>query len=334
MNHGKNKELEKLINNNHNNIAGIVILKNGATLYENYFNKCSADSRIHVYSVSKSIISILIGIAMDKGHINSVNQRVLDFFSDYMPKRNEKVIQNITLKDMLTMSVPYKYKFPPYTHIRYFMSNDWVKFALNLIGGRKPVGEFKYTPLIGPDIFSGIIKKATGQSVLGFATENLFYPLGITVDSSIVFRTAKEQFAFNKATNISGWVSDQMGINAGGWGLTLSAMDMAKIGQLYLDGGLWGEKQIVSTSWIDESTKEHSRWKEINLAYGYLWWIIDNKEQAFAAIGDGGNMIYVNTKKDIVVSIASLFDPKVKDRARLVQDRIDIISEIANAAFS
>jgi len=321
------KTLEKIINSEHSNIIGVVVLKNGDMQYESYFNNCNTNSRIHVYSVSKSIISILIGIAIDKGHITSVNQKILDFFPNYTTKKNEQTIRNVTIRDMLTMSVPYKYKFLPYTHIRYFMSSDWIKFTLNLIGGKKPIGEFRYTPLIGPDIFSGILVKSTGQSVFDFATENLFSPLGITVEGNVIFRTAKEQFAFNKATDISGWVSDKMGINSGGWGLTLSPMDMAKIGQLYLDGGIWGKEQIVSTSWIDESTREHSRWKEINFAYGYLWWVIDNKEHTFAAIGDGGNMIYVNTKKNLVVSIASLFDPKVKGRAGLVQNRIEFIKK-------
>ena len=323
------KELTNAIKNNHNNIIGMVVLKNGDTLYESYFNNCTADSRIHVYSISKSIISILIGIAIDKGHIKSVNQKILDFFPNYIPKRNNKTIQTITIKDMLTMSVPYKYKFPPYTHIRYFMSNDWIKFTLNLIGGKKPIGEFRYAPLIGPDIFSSILVKATGQSVLDFATENLFTPLGITVESNVIFRTAKEQFAFNKATNISGWVSDRMGINSGGWGLSLSPMDMARIGQLYLDGGVCNGRQIVSTDWIDESINEHSysKWEKFNLAYGYLWWIVDGKERIFAAIGDGGNMIYVNKSKNIVVSIASLLDSKVKDRGGLVQSRLELVEK-------
>ncbi|MCL2427517.1 MAG: beta-lactamase family protein [Oscillospiraceae bacterium] len=323
------KEIEKIISSEHSNIAGVVVLKNGDTKCESYFNNCNANSRIHVYSVSKSIISALIGIAIDKGCIQSIDQKILDFFPNYTPKKNEWTIQDVTIRDMLTMSVPYKYKYPPYTHIRYFMSSDWIKFTLDLTGGKKTIGEFRYAPLIGPDILSGILVKATGESVLDFATKNLFSPLGITVKSSIVFRTAKEQFAFNKATNISGWASDKNGINSGGWGLTLSPMDMAKVGQLYLDGGVWGGKQIVSTDWVDESTKEHSysRWKEFNLAYGYLWWVIDNNERTFAAIGGGGNMVYVNRSKNIVVSIASLFDPKVKDRAGLVQNRISFIKK-------
>lgn len=324
MNQAKVTELEKKINNDYSNIAGIVVLKDGKTQYENYFNECNATSRIHVYSVTKSIISILIGIAMDKGFIKSTNQKVLDFFTDYIIKRREKTIQNVTLKNLLTMTAPYKYKFfAPY--IKYFTSDDYVKFSLDLLGGRGKIGKFRYTPLIGPDILSGILVKATGQSVFDFATENLFSPLGITVESNLIFHSKEEQLAFNKANNISGWVADSTGVNTAGWGLTLSPGDMAKIGQLYLDGGRWNGKQIVSASWIDESIKEHSRWEKYNLSYGYLWWV--ENENGFSAMGDGGNVIYVNTKKRIVVSIASFFIPKVTDRIDFIKEYIEPIFE-------
>ena len=76
----------------------------------------------------------------------------------------------------------------------------------------------------------------------------------------------KEQSAFNKSTNISGWVADKAGVNAGGWGLTLSTMDMARIGRLLSCNGRWDSKQIVSADWIAESTAEHSRWEKMNLS--------------------------------------------------------------------
>ncbi|MNI44515.1 hypothetical protein D3C76_1602400 [compost metagenome] len=100
---------------------------------------------------------------------------------------------------------------------------------------------------------------------------------------------------------------------------------MAKIGQLCLDGGMWNGTQIVSTTWIDESTKEHSRWEKLNLSYGYLWWIENGS--GYAAMGDGGNVIYVNTNKKIVVAIVSLFVPKVKDRIELIKEYIEPILE-------
>lgn len=323
MNKEKILELENIINSNYKNIAGMVVLKDGKTLYENYFNDCTANSKIHVYSVTKSIISILIGIAIDKGYIKSVDQKVLDFFPDYVVKKREKVIQKITLKDLLTMTAPYKYKFNPY--IKYFTSDDFVKFSLDLLGGKDNIGKFKYAPLIGPDIFSGILVNTTGQSVLDFARENLFNPLGITVEGNVTFDSKEEQLAFNNSKDISGWVADSTGINTGGWGLTLSAIDMAKIGQLYLDNGLYNEKQIVSKKWIEDSTKEHSRWKKLNIPYGYLWWISDDIDYGYAAMGDGGNIIFVNKDKKIVVSIASLFAPRVMDRIEFIKKYIEPI---------
>lgn len=316
-------KMEKKIRDKYKNIAGIVVFKEGETCYENYFLDCSLMSRIHVYSVTKSILSILVGIAIDQGYIKSVDQKVLDFFPDYRVKRREKTIQDITLKHLLTMTAPYKYKFAPY--IKYFTSNNFVDFTLDLLGGRGMVGEFRYTPLIGPDILTGILTNATKQSVLEFATNHLFSPLGITVEHAITFQSKEEQLAFNKSTNISGWVTDGFGNNTGGWGLTLSPMDMAKIGQLYLDGGVCKDKQIVSNKWIEESTKQHSRWEKYNLSYGYLWWVEEGA--SFSAMGDGGNVIYVNKEKRIVVSIASLFKPRVTDRIEFIKQFIEPIVE-------
>lgn len=325
MNLEKITELEKKIQKDYSNTAGIVVQKEGKILYENYFNECNADSRIHVYSVTKSIVSILIGIAIDKGKIKNIDQKVLDFFPDYTVKSREKTIQNITLKNLLTMTAPYKYRVAPY--IKYFTSDDCVKFTLDLLGGRGKIGEFRYTPLIGPDIMSGILVRATGQSVFDFAAENLFAPLGITVERNLIFHNKEEQMEFNKSKTISGWATDTGGINTGGWGLTLSPLDMAKIGQLYLNDGMWDGKQIVSAKWLDESTKIHSQWKKQNLNYGYLWWIMDKKDHVCAAMGDGGNVIYFHKKKNMVISIASFFVPKAKDRLELIREYIEPIFE-------
>ena len=325
MKQDKVRKLEDKINKDYNNIAGIVVLKDVEIQYENYFNGCSRESTIHIYSVTKSIVSILIGIAIDKGYIKSVDQKVLDFFPNYIVKKREKSIQNITLKNLITMTAPYKYIIPPY--IKYFTSNDMVNFSLNYLGGLGKIGKFKYTPLIGPDILSGILANVTGQSVLDFARENLFTPLGINIYGNIRFNSKEEQLAFNNATNISGWVVDSCGINTAGWGLTLSSMDMAKIGKLYLDGGIYNGKQIVSRKWIEESTTEHSRWKKLNLPYGYLWWINNDIEDGFAAMGDGGNVIYVNKDRNIVVAITSLFKRNVTDRIDFIKNYIEPIFE-------
>lgn len=323
MNQEKIIELEKAINSNYNNTTGIIALKDGKTLYENYFNGYTAADPVHVASVTKSIFSALIGIAIDNGYIKSIDQKVLEFFPDYKVKRGEETIQKVAIKDMLTMTAPYKYKSEPYE--KFFASDNWLKAALDLLGGKGQIGEFIYSAMIGTHILSGILVQATGQSVLDFAAEKLFIPLGINVGENVVLHNKEEHLAFLKDKNARGWVVDSKGINPAGWGLTMTPTDMAKIGQLYLDGGVWKDKQIISSQWIDESTKKHSQWGK--LSYGYLWWIIDDKEHIYAALGDGGNVIYVNTKKKIVVSIASLFMPRAKDRLELIKGYIEPMLE-------
>lgn len=318
-------KMEKVINNSYSNIGGIVALKKGEKVYENYFNEFTSDNNVHIFSVTKSIISILIGIAIARGNIESVDKRVLDYFPEYEVQKGEKTIFSITIRDLLTMTAPYKYKSDSNAiYSKYFESSDWVKSSLDYLGGSGKIGEFRYTPIIGPDILSGILVKATGQSVIDFANENLFLPLRITAKDNIIFHNKEEQMAFYKAKNPSGWVMATNGVNTAGWGLSLTALDMAKIGQLYLNDGMWEGKQIVSESWINESTVAHSKGKEWKLSYGYLWWIIDEKEHIYAAMGDGGNIIYVNESKEMVVSISSIYEAKAKDRIKLIREYVEV----------
>lgn len=326
MKQEKITELTQTVCRDYGNIAGMVVQKNGKTAYEEYFNGTTPEHALHVFSVTKSVVNALIGIALDQGYLKSVDQKVLEFFPDYTVKRGEKTIQRVTLRDILTMTAPYKYKSAPYT--KYFASESWVKAALDLLGGKGEIGRFRYAPLIGPDILTGILAKATGRSVLDFARENLFTPLGIQVDHDIVFKSKEEQLAImTKESDISGWIADPQGINTAGWGLFLTPTDMAKLGQLYLNRGAWNGRQLLSAEWIDESTREHSRWDELGLKYGYLWWVIDEEERSFAAMGDGGNVIYVNPAKDLVIAIASRFMPRPRDRIAFIKEVLEPMFE-------
>ena len=124
----------------------------------------------------------------------------------------------------------------------------------------------------------------------------------------------------DKATR--GWVVDPQGNHMASWGLFLTPREMVRLGQLCLQGGVWKGKRIVSPEWIAESTREQSRCAQFgNLAYGYLWWILD--EDRFAVLGDGGNVIYINRKRNMVVAIASLFLPDAKDRIEWIQTQIE-----------
>ncbi len=317
----KIKQLESLIQNEYTNFAGMVILKDEEIVYEQYFNDHTQNDTFHIFSATKSVISILIGIAIDKGYIKSVDQKVLEFFPNYTLKRGEKTLQTVTLKHLLTMTAPFKFKYSPYTKV--CSQTDWVNATLDLLGGKKPVGEFRYMATIGPDILSGILRQATGQTVLEFAQQYLFNPLNIKIDSNIYLYDADVHVSFIKNNDASGWVADENQTNTAGWGLTLSTRDMAKIGQLYLNEGVWNEKQIVSKEWVRESTREHSRWAKEDLPYGYLWWT--KIANGYAAMGDSGNIIYVNSKDNLVISIAALFKPRAKLVVGLIEDIIEPI---------
>ncbi|MDO5602344.1 MAG: serine hydrolase domain-containing protein, partial [Oscillospiraceae bacterium] len=198
-----------------------------------------------------------------------------------------------------------------------------VTASLDLLGGKQKVGDFRYAPVIGIDILSGILVNTTGRSVLSFAQEHLFSPLEISVENNIFFDTKEDQMHFYKQKGMNGWVVDPKGTNTAGWGLSLTAMDMAKLGLLYLQQGRWNGQQLVSQTWVSESTKTQSVWEKCGLKYGYLWWVIDEMEHSFAALGDGGNAIYVNPKYNIVVALSSVFAPRVKDRIDFIKNDIE-----------
>lgn len=312
-------KLKQQINRDYGNIAGMIVQKNGTKVYEKYFNGYTADNAVHVYSVTKSVLSALIGIAIDQGYIGSLDQKVLAFFPDYQVKDGEKTIQKITLKHLMTMTAPYKYETEPYE--LFFTSQNPIQDALDLLGGNGIIGEFNYSAIGGTHILAGILARATGQSILDFAEKYLFAPMGITVPHNLLLRSEEEHMRVMNDKTTRGWVVDPQGINTGSWGLFLTPEDMAKIGQLHLDGGRWLGKQLVSAAWIAESTKEHSRWDK--LLYGYLWWIIDDQAHSFAALGDGGNVIYVNNKNNMVIAIASLLVPDARDCIELIKTMIE-----------
>ena len=318
-------KMEKVISGSYGNSAGVVVRKGGRVIYENYWNGCTRDTAVHVFSVTKSIISLLIGIALDNGAIHSVDEKILEFFPNYSVIKGEKTIQDITIRDLLTMTAPYKFKVENYE--KYFSNDNWVNASLDLLGGKEKIGTFRYAPLIGPDILSGILVHSTGQSVLDFANKELFQPLDIKVDSSIIFHNKEEQLAFYKEKNVHGWVADPNGINTAGWGLNLTTMEMAKIGQLCANNGMWNGKQVVSEKWLRESTSKQSICDQLKLSYGYLWWILDEKKHCFAAMGDGGNVIYVNAKNNMVISLSSLFVPNAKNRIKLIKEYIEPVFE-------
>ena len=170
------------------------------------------------------------------------------------------------------------------------------------------------------------------NSTVDYANENLFKPLGIALHENYYAETAREhkQFTIGKTPKENIWFTDSDGLGTPGYGLCMSAEDMAKIGLPCLNTGRYGDKQIVSSQRIEEMTRprtvesDHFR----GMDYGYLWWIIDREKNIYAAIGNSGNVIYVNPEQDIVVAVASYFKPTVFDRVDFIREYVEpVISE-------
>lgn len=307
------------------NICQIVAYKQNEKVYSDTWNDYKESDACHVMSVTKSVVSLLIGIAIGQRLIRSVEQKVLDFFPEYQMKRGEKTIQQVTLKHLLTMTAPYKYKSEPWTKV--CLSDDWTKAALDLLGGRAGMtGTFKYSTL-GIHILTGIIAKTSGMNPVDYANTYLFEPLGIEKHQNYLAETKEEHVAFtlSKEPKEKVWFCDPKGVGTAGYGLCLSAADMAKIGQIYLNKGMYGNQRIVSERWIEESTCPHFQCDEKfqNMSYGYLWWVLDKDRKRYAAIGDGGNVIYVNTEDSIVITVAATFKPAVYDRIPFIQKYVE-----------
>ena len=319
------KELYEFIREQQPNICQMVCLKNGKEVYSAEWNNYKRTDTCHVMSATKSIVALLVGIAIDKGFIKSIDQPILEFFPDYKIKRGEKTIQKVTIKHLLTMTAPYKYKYEPWTKI--CSTDDWTVSALDFLGGRKGLtGEFKYATL-GIHILTGIISKTSGLKAVDFANQYLFEPLGVEIHTNYLAETADEHKHFTtcKEPKTNVWFCDPKGIGAAGYGLCFSAVDMAKIGQLCLEHGVHDGKQIVSSRWIDEITTPNYKCGEefANMSYGYLWWIIDEKKHIYAALGNSGNVIYVNPSENIVIGVTSYFKPTVFDRVDFIQKYVE-----------
>ena len=275
-------------------------------------------------SATKSIVALLVGIAVDRGQIASIDDKVLSYFPDYQVKRGEKTIYDVTIRHLLTMRAPYKGKGDPWSKV--CISENWTYASLDFLGGRGGLtDEFNYKTVC-LHILSGILYKATGMTTVEYANEYLFKPLGIAPHENYYAKSAEEHkhFTMDKEPKTNVWFADRDGLGTPGYGLCMCAKDMAKIGQLCLNEGVWEGKQIISASWIKDMTRprkiEGQMWR--GMMYGYLWWITNPEKNIYAAIGNSGNVIYVNPDKNVVVSVASYFKPTIFDRVDFIEEYV------------
>lgn len=306
---------------NESNICQICAVRNGKTVYEDCWHGFKQDDPVNVNSVTKGVMAILAGIAVDKGAIKDIDEKVITFFPDYQVKRGEKTIYDVTVRHLLTMTAPYKGKSEPWKKV--CTSDDWTRAALDILGGRKGItGEFRYSTL-GIQILAGIIERATGEKCIDIANRDLFIPLGIPKHALHGDSSKDDQFDFfmNKGPRKNEWYSDPQDTVTAGWGLCASGRDLARIGDMVLNKGEYAGKRILSEKWTEQMITPCLKLGERFgfMEYGFLWYRPHENREVYAAIGDCGNIIYVNREKNISVGVTGTFKPRIFDRVEFIE---------------
>lgn len=319
------KTVQTKMKDTESNICQIAVIKDGSLVLSETYNGYSKDECCHIASATKSIVGLLVGIAVDQGKIGSIDDKVLSYFPEYVPKRGEKTIQEVTVRHLLTMRAPYKGKGDPWTKV--CSSPDWTNASLDFLGGRKGLtDEFDYRTVC-LHILSGILHRATGMTPQEYAGRFLFSPLGIAPREDFYAANAQEhvRFTIDKSPKGKLWFVDPQGLGTPGYGLCMSAEEMCRIGQLCLQKGEYAGKRVVSESWVDAMTRPREAGGPMfrGMSYGYLWWVIHPDDNIYAAIGDSGNVIYVSPKENIVVAVSSFFKPSVMDRVDFIESFIE-----------
>jgi CubicO group peptidase (beta-lactamase class C family) len=261
-------------------IDSLQLVRNGVLILDAYFYPYLGDRAHDVASVTKSVTSTLVGIAVDQGLL-SLDQGVVAFFPELVPAPSPDGRSDIELRHLLSMTSGLDCGRGPGEPELYEMiaSDHYVKYALELPMAVPPGSQFAYCSP-GSHLLSGMITQATGKSALDFAWESLFDPLGIR---KVV------------------WPSDPQGVSHGWGDLQLHPYDMARIGQLFLNGGAWNGVQVVPKEWVEEATRSSVLADPDGTGYGFQWWVLAGAlDGIYEARGRGGQAIVVWPAEDIV----------------------------------
>lgn len=275
------------LNNRESKIQSVLLVKDNQIIIEEYLNGQTLNQKHDLRSTTKSIRSILLGIAIDKGYIDNVNDPISKYLKNPIPNKNiDKRKNKITIKHLLTMSSGLDCndwdKKSKGQEDKVSKKKDWLQYTLNLPMINEPGTVSNYCSM-GAILIAEIISQASGMTINKFTEQHLFNPL--------------------KIKNVNWGHTSKKKIIPSGKRLYMTSRDMAKIGQLILNSGSWNDEQVVSKKWIEESTTQKT--KITGIDYGYLWWNIPfriNKKifTAKTATGNGGQYIFVFPELDMI----------------------------------
>ncbi len=264
-------------------VQSLIVEKNDEIIAEYYKGSIHSGRHTNIKSASKSVLSLLVGIAIDRGYLDGTDQTIADFFPDYFEKNPDSKKESITIQDLLTMRTGLEStSFRNYG--RWVLSSNWAEFALNQPMVNEPGREMVYSTG-SSHLLSVILTRATGMSTLQFGNRYLFGPMNIT---------------------IGGWDRDSQGFYMGGNNMAMTPADLLKIGKLMMNKGNYNGEQLVSREWIQESLQVYGSSSFNPYDYGYMWWskTVENHIVYFAW-GNGGQYIMILPELGSVISITS-----------------------------
>lgn len=286
-----NKIYKRLTSENeYLNAQGLLIVKDSSIVFETYCRTPGdRDHYHHIMSSTKSVTSLVFGIAKAHGGIDSLSRTLYSFFKENFPDDSNK--KTITLEQLLTMRSGIQFDNGVFsTEIMVDKPDNQFRYILNKPLYANPGDSFYYRDC-DPQLIGYVIQKVTGVTERDFADKNLFKPMGIT-----------DYY----------WESSPENVTLAAHALHLKPRDMAKLGLLVLNHGKWNGTQLVDSSWISTSTSPHASTVVMGnkFDFGYYWWVLP-EYKAFTTWGHGGNFIFiVPAKKMVIVMISS---PDVND---------------------
>jgi CubicO group peptidase (beta-lactamase class C family) len=290
-------------------VDSMLVVRNGYLIAEGYSKDYAADTTHNIFSVTKSVLSALIGIAINEKKMPDITSKAADYFP-YPEIKTDAQKKEITIEDFLTMTPGLKWDNQDENSTNEMAaSDDWVKYVWDQPVIADNGKSFLYSNG-NPHVLSALLQSQIGETAYEYAKEKLFTPLGITNTS---------------------WKTDNRGIQIGAYSLNLTPRDMAKFGFLYLHGGKWEDKQVVPESWVKNSITDQVNFTYVDGTiggYGYLWWLKPIEYQtgtekitlnSFYAAGSGNQRIFVVPELNLEVVFTGNNDKDALQTERLMQ---------------